>query len=304
MTDILETAPPVDPGAVTTSPGPAQAAAATEERLRQFEAVSGYRFRHASFLEEALTHSSYANELNTGAATPLPNNERFEFLGDAVIGLVVAQLLMERYPGASEGRLSRWRSLLVSRRALAEIAVQYKLGESLRLGRGELRSGGAEKRSLLAGVFEALLGAIYLDGAEPNDPGAGLVGARAVLERWFDPWLDAVGADDRMPGPLVDRKTFLQERTQALYKVTPTYRLIESWGREHEKQFRVEIALGERVLATGMGRSKKDAEQDAAQRALERLALEGEAPPPPEIAATPEPAARHELRPQPEATEI
>lgn len=242
----------------------------------RFEAIAGYRFRNPNFLEEALTHSSYANELNAGSTTPLPNNERFEFLGDAVIGLVVAQLLMERYPDASEGRLSRWRSLLVSRRALAEIAVQFRLGESLRLGRGELRSGGAEKRSLLAGVFEALVGAVYLDGASTAEPGAGLRGARLVLERWFGPWLEAVGADDRMPGPLVDRKTFLQERTQALYKVTPSYRLIESWGREHEKQFRVEIALGARVLATGMGRSKKDAEQDAAQRALERLALESE----------------------------
>ena len=259
--------------------------------VEYFEAVSGYRFQKAGFLDEALTHSSYANELNAGTATSLRNNERFEFLGDAVIGLVVAQLLMERYPEASEGRLSRWRSLLVSRRALAEVAVQFRLGDSLRLGRGELRSGGSEKRSLLAGVFEALIGAIYLDGATKADPGAGLIGARLVLERWFGPWLDAVGADDRMPGPLVDRKTFLQERTQALYKVTPSYRLVESWGREHEKQFRVEIALGTRVLATGMGRSKKDAEQDAAQRALERLALEANPPPPAEVSAlmTPEP---------------
>ena len=125
-----------------------------------------------------------------------------------------------------------------------------------------------------------------------ENPGAGLVGSRLVLERWFGAWLDAVGADDRMPGPLVDRKTFLQERTQALYKVTPTYRLVESWGREHEKQFRVEIALGARVLATGMGRSKKDAEQDAAQRALERLALEADPVP-----ATAEEAAVPEVAP-------
>jgi ribonuclease-3 len=270
MIDPSENAPVVRSSAATT--------AEPTVGVDRFEAISGYRFRHPGYLEEALTHSSYANELNASSDKPLPNNERFEFLGDAVIGLVVAQLLMERYPEASEGRLSRWRSLLVSRRALAEIAVQYRLGESLRLGRGELRSGGAEKRSLLAGVFEALIGAIYLDGATAEDPGRGLVGARAVLERWFGPWLDAVGADDRMPGPLVDRKTFLQERTQALYKVTPSYRLVESWGREHEKQFRVEIALGTRVLATGMGRSKKDAEQDAAQRALERLALEGHPP--------------------------
>jgi ribonuclease-3 len=270
MTDQPENASVVGSSAATT--------AEPTVSVDRFEAVSGYRFRNPRYLEEALTHSSYANELNALGDKPLRNNERLEFLGDAVIGLVVAQLLMDRYPDASEGRLSRWRSLLVSRRALAEIAMQYRLGESLRLGRGELRSGGAEKRSLLAGVFEALIGAIYLDGATAGDPGRGLVGARTVLERWFGPWLDAVGADDRMPGPLIDRKTFLQERTQALYKLTPSYRLVESWGREHEKQFRVEIALGTRVLATGIGRSKKDAEQDAAQRALERLALEGHPP--------------------------
>src|SRR5262249_12387053 len=155
-------------------------------------------------------------------------------LGDAVIGLVVAQRLMEIFSEASEGTLSRWRSGLVSRKCLAEIAQTHRVGELILLGRGERRSGGATKCSILAGAFEALVGSVYLDG--------GIEAAARFLIRIYDPWFEALKRGEvGSSATLMDRKTYLQERIQSMYKSQPVYRLVRAWGLEHEKQFSVEI---------------------------------------------------------------
>jgi ribonuclease III len=225
----------------------------------------GYRFRNTSMLLQALTHSSFSNERCAldPEAEPLPDNERLEFLGDAVIGLLIAEKLMMLFPDASEGKLSRWRSSLVSRKTLAEIALHLGLGDLVLLGRGERQTGGAEKRSILAAVLEALVGAIYLDG--------GLEAVATFLINVYRPLFAELESGDDSMLKLMDKKTHLQERTQSLYKAAPLYRLVEAWGPEHEKVFRVEIIIDGRVVARGDGRSKKDAEQQAASIALELL---------------------------------
>jgi ribonuclease III len=224
------------------------------------EALLGHNFGKPELLREALTHSSYSNEKNGLETEAVGDNERLEFLGDAVIGLIVGQLLMERFPGANEGWLSKWRSSLVSRKTLAELAMDLRLGEHLLLGRGERRSGGAEKTSILASGFEALVGAMYLDGGV--DP------AEKFLARLYERLISGLTVGGR---EMMDKKTHLQERTQCLYKVIPEYRVIDSWGREHEKTFRVEIWIQGKSIAVAEGRSKKEAEQAAASLALEIL---------------------------------
>lgn len=237
-----------------------------EGLISAVERLVNHQFRDANLLIQALTHSSYSNENSThaeNARREIPDNERFEFLGDAVIGLVVAKALMERFPDACEGRLSRWRSSLVSRKTLAEISLELRMGDLILLGRGERRTGGAEKRSILAAVLEAVVGAVYVDG--------GLEKATEFLEDIYQGWFDRLLDGDDSAIRMLDRKTHLQERTQQVYRSTPEYRLVESWGAEHEKNFRVEILIAGEVVARGDGRSKKEAEQSAAQAALEVL---------------------------------
>jgi ribonuclease-3 len=235
------------------------------EKLEELQALVGYRFVKVNVLLQAITHSSFSNENASvkSAVLPLDDNERLEFLGDAVIGLVIAQTLMELFPNASEGKLSRWRSNLVSRKTLAEIALALRLGDYVYLGRGELRTGGNEKRSILAAALEALVGALYLDG--------GMEKSAAFLMQIYRPWLSSLTTGDENVFKMMDKKTHLQERTQSLYKTAPVYRLLEAWGPEHEKTFRVEILIEGRVVATGDGRSKKDAEQQAASLALDLM---------------------------------
>lgn len=244
------------------------------ELLAQVQQLIHYDFKDATLLREALTHSSFSNEdrkLNP-TLSALSDNERLEFLGDAVIGLVVAQLLMERFRDASEGKLSRWRSYLVSRRHLAEIAAETSLGEAILLGQGERRTGGAEKRSILAAALEAIVGAVYFDG--------GLEAATPLLRRLFHRALETLALHPQAPVPSLDNKTYLQEVTQSLYKSTPAYRLVDAWGPEHEKTFRVEILVDGKFMGTGDGRSKKEAEQRAASLALEGLERERKETPP------------------------
>lgn len=215
---------------------------------------------------QALTHSSFFNESYNGKAngTLRQDNERFEFLGDAVIGLAIATRLMELFPEASEGKLSRWRGGLVSRKTLAEIAAKLHLGELILLGRGERHTGGAEKRSILAAALEAVIGAVYLDG--------GMEPSVQILRTLYDPLLLSLGESSHPH--LIDNKTHLQEKTQSLYKVAPLYRMVDSWGPEHEKYFRVEIVIEGKVIAEGNGRSKKEAEQHAAFSALQTLGID------------------------------
>lgn len=197
---------------------------------------------------------------------PLTDNERLEFLGDAVIGLVVAKNLMQLFPTASEGKLSRWRSSLVSRKTLAEMALELGLGNMVRLGRGERQTGGSEKRSILAAVLEAIVGAVFKEG--------GIIPAENFLVRVYTPLFDMIADGDDHLYRLMDKKTHLQERTQSLFRAAPQYRLVGAWGPEHEKFFRVEIVIDGKVVAQGDGRSKKDAEQHAASIALETLGFQ------------------------------
>jgi ribonuclease-3 len=214
----------------------------------------GHRFARPEHLAVALTHRSFSAES--------PNNETLEFLGDAVLSLAVSDLLMARFPAAREGELSKMRAALVNAEILARKARALDVGRFLRLGRGEEKSGGSEKESILASAYEALLGAIYLD--------AGYEVARQVVARHFATDVGEVTAG------LHDYKTRLQELTQRLYRETPVYTLVEESGPDHQKRFVSEIAIGGRTWGQGVGRSKKTAEQAAAMTAL--AALEREHP--------------------------
>ncbi len=220
------------------------------------EAV-GYRFRNPALGEEALRHRSFVHE--SPPSCGLRDNERLEFLGDAVLNLAIGRLLMDRFPQATEGDLSRLRAGLVNERRLARIARSLQLGAAIRLGRGEQISGGCEKDSILAGALEALLAAVFLDG--------GFEAAFAILERTFGPLLEELASADAGG----DCKSRLQEMAQARPGALPCYTVLREEGPDHAKTFRVRLkVLG--IETEGVGRSKKAAEQDAACRALRQLA--------------------------------
>jgi ribonuclease-3 len=225
------------------------------EELRDLEEDIGYLFEDVDLLDGALTHKSFANEVGRAAA----DNQRLEFLGDSVLGLIVSNLLYEVHPPLSEGEMSKIRAYLVREESLREIARSFELGKRLRLGRGEEQTGGRDKASILADAFEALVAAIYLDG--------GFDLAFRFVEGIFRPVIAAGGTE-----PIErDYKTRLQEYCQARYGKAPTYRVVSDSGPDHAKVFEVEILAGKSVLARGKGRSKKEAEQRAAQDALEIL---------------------------------
>jgi len=225
------------------------------ESLRDLEEDLGYLFESVGLLDQALTHKSYANEQGEGVV----HNERLEFLGDAVLDLVVSHMLHDVQPRLNEGDMSRIRAHLVNEESLGKVARSFGLGQYLVLGRGEERTGGCEKASILADAFEALVAAIYLDG------GFDLV--FSFVESVFRPVIEAsgTGALER------DYKTRFQEYCQARYGKAPSYRLVGESGPDHQKNFEVEICLGNRSLGHGRGRNKKEAEQRAAQDALELL---------------------------------
>jgi len=221
------------------------------------EARLGHRFDDPHLLARALTHRSAAREQGLGAEE---TNERLEFLGDAVIQLIVSDLLVDRHPHATEGDLSRWRSRLVCQASLAEAATALGLGGDLHLGEGEARSGGREKGSLLCAVYEAVVGALYVDG--------GMEAARSLVHRH----LAGVAADPEALEIGWDAKGRLQEVTQGRYRLLPRYEVVEATGPDHAPHFRVAVWLGERHLGDGEGGSKKAAEQAAAACGLETLA--------------------------------
>jgi ribonuclease-3 len=223
---------------------------AEPEPLAALEDRLGHVFADRALLEQALTHSSSANE----RGGPRAACERLEFLGDAVLQLVVSERLMQLNPDRPEGWLTRARADAVNRDALAGRARALGLARFIRLGRGERLAGGADKPSILADIFEAVLGAVYLD--------AGLAAARDLVERAMPE--PSAGADAR-----ADAKTRLQERLQARGQGTPQYRTVAEHGPAHAREFSVEVCLGERVLGAGRGPSKRAAEQEAARRALE-----------------------------------
>jgi ribonuclease-3 len=224
----------------------------TPETRQSIERGLGHRFIRAVHLDRALVHRS---------ATAVENNEILEFLGDAVLDLAVSDLLMRRYPTAREGALSKMRAGLVNASALAAKARALRLGEWLLLGRGEEKTGGRDKESILAGAYEAVLGAVYLD--------AGYEPARAAVERHFA--ADIARTID--PGA-TDFKTRLQEATQRRLRVSPSYMLVDEQGPDHDKRFVSEIHIEGRCYGRGVGSTKKAAEQAAAMVALARLDAE------------------------------
>ena len=214
------------------------------------EKTVGYTFQDKRLLVEALTHRTFVHE-NPGSA--VGDNQRLEFLGDAVLGLVVGDLLMRLYPDCREGELTQMRSNLVNETRLAAIARQVGMGENLRLGRGELQSDGQNKSSILADALEALFAAVYLDG--------GFKAAFNVVQELFETVMGAASFDP---------KSELQELAQKMFKITPTYHLLSETGPDHDKVFTVELNLA-RIRVQGSGKSKKQAEKMAALRALSEL---------------------------------
>jgi ribonuclease III len=225
--------------------------------------VLEYEFRDPLVLYQALVHRSFAHE---NPHFQHSDNETLEFLGDAVLGLAVSHLLLERFPHLNEGDLSRLRSSFVNERELAKIASTLNLGDHLRLGKGEELTGGRQKPSLLADTLEAVLAAIYLDG--------GLETAIGVVRRLFCSYLESETDEDPLRAWDRDYKTQLQELTQARLKQTPAYVLETEEGPDHDKKFYVSVALEGQILARGSGKSKKEAQQEAARQALEKLTAE------------------------------
>ena len=212
-----------------------------------------YQFHSKDFLDEALRHSSYVNEQ---PESDLRDNERFEFLGDAVLNLIVGHILMERYPHLKEGDLSRTRANLVNETQLAIMARSIDLGACLQLGKGEIQTHGMEKNSILAGAFEALMAAVYLDG--------GFKVAFRIIENHFVPILDQIhSAIDNY-----DYKSRLQEWVQEKHNDIPYYKVVREEGPDHDKTFWVSVTVFD-IETEGTGKSKKTAEQDAARTALE-----------------------------------
>jgi ribonuclease-3 len=230
---------------------------AERELVDLVEQRSGVRFRAPRTALAALTHRSYVNEHPSEA---LDDNERLEFLGDAVIDLAISHRLMERFPAAREGELSKMRASVVDEPGLASLARAFDLGPLLRLGRGEELTGGREKPSLLADAMEAVVAAVYLEG--------GLAAVLAMVDRYLGATFDraADGTLDR------DYKTQLQELAQSRLRLAPRYRVVAEIGPDHAKKFDVEVELRGQVVGRATGRSKKDAEQAAARLAIDVLA--------------------------------
>ena len=222
--------------------------------IKDLEAAIGYRFKNIMLLQNALTHSSYANEQWHDG---LKSNERLEFLGDSILGMVVAQHLFRTFPNRLEGDLTRMRADMVCEKALAKIAVQLDLGKHLLLGNGEEQNGGRNRSSILADAVESILAACYLDG--------GMAAAEAFIEKFV---LCNIPAEKPAN---TDYKTALQELVQQKKNQQLTYRLVSESGPDHDKTFTVEVSLNGKPVGQGTGTSKKRAEQAAAKEAMESL---------------------------------
>ena len=230
---------------------------AIEETYAEFERALAYKFRDRDLLARALTHKSYANERRETSSS---HNERLEFLGDTVLGFVIGELIYRSFPNLQEGALSKIKAHLVSAATLASKGRALGIGRYLRMGAGEARSGGAEKLSLLADGFEAVIAAIYLDG--------GLPAAEAFLRRVFGPDVTGIDIGDLS---FQDYKTALQETAQALGLPLPEYRIVDEYGPDHEKIFVIQVFWDGEAFAYGRGSSKREAQRKAAKEALKRL---------------------------------
>lgn len=221
--------------------------------MKELEQRLQYQFKNGNLLERALTHKSFANELKNATE----HNEKLEFLGDAVLDLLIGELLFEKYPADSEGGLSKKRASIVNEEVLSDLATEMGLNKMMLLGKGETLTGGSKKPRLVSSSFEAIVGAIYLDG--------GFEVTKTIVRREFSPLIDSIcSAEDFFK----DYKTRLQELVQKSLKETPRYELLSEEGPPHDRVFRVCVKVQSEVWAEGTGRSKKHAEQDAAKTAL------------------------------------
>lgn len=230
-----------------------------KKKLKDFEKELGYSFKKKDLLFRALTHKSFANECN------LPqhdNNERYEFLGDAVLELSISHILVSRFPESSEGDLSKIRAAVVNETQLAEIARGIGLGKYMNLGKGEEMTGGRDKPSLLSDAYEAVLGSIYID--------RGFEKVKKVIGSHFDEILKHAGKKDFYK----DYKTRLQEVSQSEFKTIPKYKMVSESGPDHRKLFEVNLYIAKNLYGVGRGHSKKIAEQNAAQEALIKIESE------------------------------
>ncbi|MBW1996691.1 MAG: ribonuclease III [Deltaproteobacteria bacterium] len=219
----------------------------------------GYRFKNRDLLEEAFRHSSYVNE---AGHADLRDNERLEFLGDAVLGLAIGHVLMDLFKNATEGELTRYRSFVVNEKGLSCMARMLGLGEYLFLGKGEETSSGREKPSILANTMEALVGALYLD--------AGFEKTKEIIGELFLPMINEI----QSRALVNDYKSMVQEYSQEIYRTRPEYRVLQEEGPAHEKTFKVALMINGKTVGQGEGRSKKEAEQEAAKEALSWLKAE------------------------------
>lgn len=225
-----------------------------ESDLKTWQDDIKVKFRSVALLENALTHRSYVNE---SPGLDLPDNQRLEFLGDAILDFLVGEWLFHRYPDAREGELTSLRAHIVRTGGLAGFAQEIDLGQHLRLGKGEASSGGSERPANLCAGFEALVGAIYLD--------QGMDAVRSWVYRFLEEHAREI--DQRRK--IKDAKSLLQEYTQGELHVTPTYRIVRESGPDHAKLFTAQVVVGEKVWGEGTGNNKQDAEQAAAHNALQ-----------------------------------
>ncbi len=224
-----------------------------QEKMEQFENIIGYRFQNKNYLRQALSHSSYANEMRL---SKLANNERLEFLGDAVLELMSSEYIFSNNAEMYEGEMTKLRASLVCEPTLAMCARQIKLGEYILLGKGEIATGGSNRDSILSDAFEAVIGAIYLDG--------GFTNAKEFVMKFV---LDDIDSKKLF----FDSKTILQEMVQADYKEPLVYKLIGESGPDHDKVFTVAAIVDGKELSQGSGKTKKAAEQAAAYQAILKL---------------------------------
>jgi ribonuclease III len=229
-----------------------------KQTLILFQTILGYQFNELTLLNVALTHKSFANEQVNG----VEDNERLEFLGDAVLNLIISNYFLNRYPDYPEGELTKLRASIVNNISLARMAQQIRLGDFILLGKGEERSGGRQKPSILANCFEAVIGALYQE--------VGLEKVYALfLDRWGN-WIDDAIQNHSMN----DYKSTLQEIIQREWGCIPHYQVIAERGPEHRKVFEVALSIKGQIWSCGIGRSKKEAEQEAAMLAIERFQKE------------------------------
>lgn len=224
--------------------------------ISQAESALNLSFSDKTLLQRALTHRSYLNE---NPDYPLEDNERLEFLGDAILDFITGEYLYHRFPEVAEGRLTNLRSALVRTESLAEFAAQLSLGDFMFLGRGEEDSGGRSRPAILCDAFEALIGALYLD--------QGIDASRNFVCKFIEPALQEILANHAEKDP----KSRLQEVAQSHYQLTPTYRTVKEQGPDHAKEFTIEVMIGDKSYGAGTGLSKQNAAQAAAQEALNYL---------------------------------